>query len=258
LAKAADQFRSSDVTIWGIVALLAWGTAVLAANLSGLVPASTFAALHASRLDGGTVNQVRSRINALEAEAERMRRENNLLLQRFDLAEQARSEVTQRVGALEVSVPQLIERLPEVIAIDGSVTASIVEGKSLTYHADGGSVTVEQKPLVSIARSGMPTPAMGAAQDPVADGRAFGVALGFPVAMDDAEAQWQGLLARVGTLLIGLWPVLADTEAGEGRQMVAGPVETQSQAAELCERMSKVGIPCRPVAFAGEPLPMLN
>ena len=231
---------------------------MLGANLSGLVPASAFAALHASRLDGGTVNQVRSQMAALEAEAERMRRENNLLLQRFDLAEQARSEVTQRVGALEVSMPQIIERLPRVVPIDDSVTASIIDGKSLTYDADGGSVTVEQKPLVSIEAGDAFRPAMAAAQDPVADGRAFGVALGFPVAAEDAEGQWQGILARVGTLLIGLWPVLAEAEAGDGKQMVAGPVETQSQAAELCERVGKVGIPCKPVAFAGEPLPMLN
>lgn len=242
--------------MWGIVALVAWGIAILSANLSGLVPAHVFAALHASRLDGGTINQVRSQIAALEAEAAAIRRENSQLLQRFDLAEQARSEVTKRVGALEVSVPRLIERLPREVAIDGSVTASIVDGRPLTFDAEGGSVTVEQKPLVSIATSNAFEAAKPA--DPVADGSAFGVALGFPISPDDAEAQWQGLLAKVGTLLIGLWPVLAEGTAGEGKQLVAGPLETQSQAAELCERMGKVGIPCVPMSFKGEPLPLLN
>jgi hypothetical protein len=67
----------------------------------------------------------------LQAEAVRMRRENNLLLQRFDLAEQGRSEVTRRVGALEVSVPQIIERLPEAdVRSTDSVTASILDGKA--------------------------------------------------------------------------------------------------------------------------------
>jgi hypothetical protein len=40
--------------------------------------------------------------------------------------------------------------------------------------------------------------------------------------------------------------------------MVAGPLETKSQAAELCGRLDKVGIPCKPARFKGDPLPLLN
>ncbi len=259
LAKAADQFRSSDVTIWGVVALVVWGTAILAANLSGLVPENILGALHASRLEGGTINQVRSQIAQLEAESERMRRENNLLLQRFDLAERARGEVTQRVGALEISMPQIIERLPEPVPIDDAVTASIVDGKPpLTYDADGGSVQVEQKPMVAVQSGEAFEPVFEDEVETFANGETFGVALGFPVEPADAESLWQGLLAKVGTLLIGLWPVLSDVDGGTGKQVVAGPVATQSQAAELCDRMGKVGIPCQPVPFAGAPLPILN
>ena len=255
MAKAADQFRSSDVTIWGVVALVCWGFAVLAANASGLVPASAFAALHASRLDGGTLNQVRMQVADLQAEAVRMRRENNLLLQRFDLAEQGRSEVTRRVGALEVSVPQIIERLPGAMSIDSSVTASILEGNQQTFDAEGGSVTVEQRPLVAIRpQAAAPAKAKPA---PVSSDT-IGIAVGFPVATEDAEAQWQALLAKVGTLLLGLWPVLAETEDGSGRLVVAGPLPSRAQASELCGRMSQVGIPCEIVPFVGEPLPLLN
>jgi hypothetical protein len=91
-----------------------------------------------------------------------------------------------------------------------------------------------------------------------ADGSSFGVALGFPVAPEDGEVQWQGLMAKVGTLLIGLWPVLADVEGSTGQIVIAGPVASETEAAELCGRLDRVGIPCRPVPFKGDPLPMLN
>ena len=259
MARAADQFRSSDITVWGIVALLCWGVAVLSANLSALVPAGIFAGLHASRLEGATVNQLRSQVVQLEAESQRMRRENSLLLQRFDLAEQARGEVTRRVGALEVSLPQVLERLPETATIDRSATASIVEGQSMSFEAEGGSVSVVQKPLIAI-QAGRVAPPMAETTnvEQALVGDAFGVALGFPITTADAEVQWQSLTAKVGTLLLGLWPVLADSEGSDGKIVVAGPVATRSQAAELCDRMDRVGIPCEPVPFEGEPLPLLN
>lgn len=255
MARAADQFRSSDLTVWGIVALVSWAAAILAANVSGLLPASVFAALHASRLEGGTVNQVRAQLVTLEAETARMRRENNLLLQRLDLAEQARTQVTQRVGALEKSLPQLLERMPEAVPIDNSVTASILDGRPLSFDTDGGSVRVEQRPLVAIR----PQAALPSATDPApASTDTIGVALGFPVDPADAESQWQAYLSKVGTLLIGLWPVLASAEGADGKQVIAGPLSSRAQAGELCARMDQVGIPCEIVPFVGEPLPLLN
>jgi len=258
VAKAADQFRSGDVTTWGVVALVCWGVAVLAANASGFVPSGVLAGLHASRLEGGTIDQIRLQVADLQADAERMRRENNLLLQRFDLAERARNEVTQRVGAIEVSMPRIIEGLPEAVPIDESVTASILEGKALSFDADGGSVTVAQRPLVAIQTQSQAGPRREDTPAPPVSADAVGIALGFPVSTDEAEAQWQALLAKVGTLLLGLWPVLADTEDGSGRLVVAGPLASRTQATELCSRMSQVGIPCALVPFVGEPLPLLN
>lgn len=244
------------MTFWGIAALSAWAMAVLLANISGIIPPAVYGALHASRLETGTLSQIRGEVVALQREADRIKRENGLLLQRFDMAERARAEVTRRVGSLEVSVPQIIERLPERVAVDSSVTASVGGGKAMSFDADGGSVRVEQKPLLPIRRGNV------ADIDPTFPvqslGDSFGVALGFPVQPEDAEAQWQNLLANVGTLLIGLWPVTADIEGGDGQLIVAGPIATKTDAAVLCERLGKVGIPCEPVAFVGEPLPLLN
>ena len=257
MAKTADQFRQSDVTFWAIAALAAWAIAVMLANVSGLVPASVYGALHASRLETGTLNQIRNEVADLQREADRLKRENGLLLQRFDLAERARSDVTRRVGALEVSVPQIIERLPERIAIDNSVTASVGGGKSMSFDAEGGSVRVEQKPLLPVRRG-----TLADNVDPAFPlqslGDSFGVALGFPVKPVDTQAQWQNLLANVGTLLIGLWPIAVDVDGTDGQMIVAGPIATRTDAELLCDRMGKVGIPCEPVPFEGDPLPLLN
>lgn len=246
------------MSVWGIVALVAWAVAILLANISAAIPENVLGALHASRLEGGTMNQLRTQVAEIREESDRMRRENNLLIQRFELAEETQGAVTRRVGALEVSVPQLLEGARASPSIDDSVTASVTDGMSLSFDADGGSVSLVQKPLVA-ARPGTGASATASSPGPVpADGTRFGVELGFPIAEADGEVQWQGLMAKVGTLLIGLWPVLADAEVGEGKVVIAGPLETQTQAAELCGRLDLVGIPCKPVPFKGNPLPMLN
>lgn len=260
MAKAADQIRASDVTLWGIVALACWGMAVLSANLAGLIPTNVLGALHASRLEGGTVNQLRAQVTALEIEAQRMRQENTQLLQRFTLAERASGEVTRRVGALEITVPQWLDRDAAGPQIDRSITGSIGEGEVLSFETEGGSVSVQQKPLVPSQqalreRSDLEEGLYGV---PVADSNAFGLALGFPVEPADAEAQWQSLTAKVGTLLIGMAPLLAPVDGSTGRQIIAGPLASRSEAEELCSRIDRVGIPCLSASYAGEALPLLN
>jgi hypothetical protein len=248
------------VTLWGIVALVCWGIAVLSANLSALVPANVLGALHASRLEGGTINQLRSQVAGLEQEAQRMRRENNVLLQRFVMAEQASGEVTRRVGALEITVPQLLDRAVSGPQIDQSMTGSIGAGEVLSFEAEGGSVSVQQKPLVPVQQGLRETAGLGEQRPAVstANPDAFGLALGFPIEPEDAEAQWQSLTAKVGTLLIGMAPLLSPVDGSAGRQIVAGPLGSRSEADELCARMDRVGIPCTPASYTGEGLPLLN
>lgn len=258
MAKAADQIRASDVTFWGIVALACWSIAVLSANLSGLIPTSVLGALHASRLEGGTVNQLRAQVSALEIEAQRVRQENKQFLQRFTLAERASGEVTRRVGALEVSMPRLLDQNSDDPALDRSMTGSIGTGAVLTFEAEGGSVSVQQRPLIPAQASPPMGLAAREAAAAVADPNAYGLALGFPVEPEDAQAQWQGLTAKVGTLLLGLAPLLAPIEGSSGRHIVAGPLSTRPEAEELCGRMDRVGIPCEPMPFTGEALQLLN
>ena len=257
MAKASEHFRASDVTLWGIVALSCWGAAVLLANVSAIVPSSIFAGLHASRLEGGTVGQVRTQLVALAEETKRMRSENNLLLQRFDRAEEATRAATQRIGALEVSIPATLETRTgsTSVGIDRMPTASIGDENAVSFDADGGSVSVVQKPLVTDnALDTATTPDVA----PLVNADAYGLALGFPVREEDAEAQWQSLSAKVGTLLLGLAPLLQDIEGEDGKRIIAGPVTDRAQAEQLCVRMDRVGIPCEPQPFSGEPLPLLN
>ncbi|HEY9010614.1 MAG TPA: hypothetical protein VIN06_06315 [Devosia sp.] len=258
MARATDHFRASDVTLWGIVALCCWGAAVLLANVSAVIPNSVFAGLHASRLDGGTVAQLRTQVAALTEESRRMRNENNLLLQRFDRAETATKEAVQRIGALEVSLPSAVESRAGAAGpgIDRMPTASIGERKGVSFDADGGSVSVTQKPMVTDTQGQTSLVTEPAVPRPLPN--AYGLALGFPVGEADAEAQWQNLAAKVGTLLIGLAPLLQDVAGTEDKVIVAGPVSDRAEAEQLCVRMVRVGIPCEPKPFEGEPLPLLN
>ena len=45
------------MTFWGVFALVMWTAAVIGANLSALIPDGLLGALHASRLEGGTLTQ---------------------------------------------------------------------------------------------------------------------------------------------------------------------------------------------------------
>ena len=261
LAKAADQFRQSDVTLWGVVALAAWVVAILGANLSGLVPPSIYGALHASRLEGSTLNQLRSEVATLEEETNRARREASELSQRLALSEDSSGLVAKRVGALEISVPKLIEesQAKAVARIDSMSTASIGAGKTVTFEADGGTVAVQQRPLAPDSDDVKLTAVPLTAEIPPAlpGTTAQGVALGFPLAAETAEAEWQDMLTNVGTLLLGLSPILTDGEGGM-KQLVAGPVIDRASALELCGRLDAVGVPCEPAPYSGKPLPLLN
>src|SRR3569832_1964966 len=83
LAKASDQFQARDVTFWGVFALVVWGVAVLGANLSALIPDSVLGGLHASRLGGATLNQLRGQIDSLTPPTALLKQENTVLVQRF-------------------------------------------------------------------------------------------------------------------------------------------------------------------------------
>ncbi len=243
------------MTVWGVVALCCWGGALLLGNISPLLPAGLLSGLHASRMEGATVTQLRTQVAALADETRRMRSENNLLVARFDRAEQSDREALRRIGALEISLPEAIEARSAQPApgIDSMPTASIGGDRVVTFDADGGSVSIVQKPLFPAK----PVGAEEVSEAALADPEAFGVILGFPMPPEDIEARWQEIAAKVGTLLIGMVPLQQESEDGMLR-LVAGPLSASSDAEQLCQRMDMVGIPCETTPFVGDALPLLN
>jgi hypothetical protein len=212
-------------------------------------------ALHASRLQGADISQVRMQLAKLQADASRVHDENNSLTTRLALAQQASGDVTRRVGALEISIPKLLEALPQNAEIDRSdVTAAIGKGDTVNFAADGGSVSIQQKPFLGAgdpAAISQPMPALPLAVPVVPDPKAFGVALGDPVEAETIKARWDSLIVKVGPLLLGLGPILGENSDKTAKHLVIGPITDIAQAKALCDRIGKVGIACTAVPFVG-------
>lgn len=260
LAKPVEHFRASDITFWGVFALVTWAVAVLGANVSALVPSGVFGGLHASRLDGASFNQLRGQVADLETETARLRQENGVLLQRLALNEQSGGEVTRRVGALELTVPQILDALNvRGPGIDPGTTASTGAGKPTTFDVEGGSVSYTTTPMASEENRAPTNQPMPEAIDTVApDSSAYGIALGPPIDADEGEETWRSMSNKVGTLLLGMGPLLANVEGSAGKRLVVGPIASEADARQLCGHMAKVGIACASVPFIGTPLPLLN
>lgn len=259
LAKASEQFRQSDVTIWGIVALVMAGIAVMGANVSALMPQSMLSGLHKTRIDGASIEQLRDQVAQLREETLKLRRENGVLTARFNLGEQQSSEVIRRVGALEVSLPGMIETASAQVSVDSSSITSAISGDpALVYEADGGSVLVRQQPMPGV-QSAPPNQPLPEAIDQLATAAAsgtgsYGVALGPAIAADEALAAWRDLDMKLGPLLFGMAPMLADESNGNGKRIVVGPISQLAEATTLCGRLERISVACLPVPFTGTPL----
>jgi multidrug efflux pump subunit AcrA (membrane-fusion protein) len=66
LARPADQFRRSDVVLWGTVAAVASALALIAANLAALEPQGALAMLHDSRAVAAQARELTAGLAALD------------------------------------------------------------------------------------------------------------------------------------------------------------------------------------------------
>lgn len=263
MAKASEQFRQSDVTTWGIVALVLSAIAVMGANVSALMPQGVMAGLHKTRLEGASLDQLRLQVVDLREEQVRLKREQGVLTARFALGEQQGNEVVRRVGALEVSLPRLLETLPGGSNIDrNNLTAAIGRDPALVYQADGGSVVVRQQPM-AVARPAaagdqpLPAPVQPTelvASIPLPNEMAFGVALGPAIAFDQAPEAWRDLNMKLGPLLFGMAPLMVDEANSNNQRIIVGPINQLSEATALCARLERMSVACMPMPFTGTPL----
>lgn len=255
VAKASEQFRQSDVTLWGIVALVCAGLAVFGSNVSLLVPDSIIGGLHQPRVAGASIETLRREVSDLRGETTRLKRENELLLSRFTLQERSGSEITRRVGALEVSVPLLLETQRNDMIDRASVTASILADDAVSFDAEGGSVTVRQSALpLAVADQPLPAPLETQTAMAIPNQNAYGVALGAAVPFEQAPALWTDLTLKLGPLLFGLAPLLGDEANGNDKRLIVGPIAELAEARSLCQRFERVSIACMPMPYDGTPL----
>lgn len=270
-----DPFRQSDVTFWGVVALVFGASALLFANLSVVLPKNTLMALHSPRLDGGNLNLLRTQVADLRDEAVRMRNENNRLVTMITLAEQDQGAMTRRVGAIESTLPVLLENTQNGSNIDRSILTSGIDAAPVLSEVEGGSVAISTTPLEGTApqptsqipstNQGQPQPRRVDQPKPAplmpqivanaGDPAAFGVALGPQVTVRDAFVAWKDITSKAGPLLLGLGPLLSGNAGADNQRLVAGPIDDYVRAEQVCVRMIRIGISCLPVPYAGQSLP---
>ena len=266
MAKTSEQFQQVDVATWGLVALVCGALAVVSANISPVLPQKVVAAFHKTRAEGASIDQLRMQLVDLREETVRLRNENNSMLTRFALQEQNGQEAVERIGALEVSMPQIIEAMSTGSGIDlrtadsiDPLTTAAVGTTATSFEVDGGAIRVHQSPMQASAPViDQPLPLQMAEVAPIAtpDPDAFGVAIGSLVRPAEAAQGWKDLSDKVGPLLLGLAPLLAPDAGGEAddARIVAGPIDQLSQATALCARLERLSIACTPMPYSGTPL----
>ncbi len=308
MTRRADQFRRSDVTQWALVATIACGLAVVAANARVLLPAEFFDVLHGSfgvstnRADPAPVNALLTRMDALDTTQQQLRQANLQLAARFNGLVETASTARNRLDTLEGALPKLLKAAAPTPPADNSlITGAIGQSPrppAETFDADGGSVSVTRSPLslpsVPVAQPLPPVPtprvpmsvlppapfpgqwprlpdagpvqlaavdaaSADAAADspaPTADVKAIGVAIGKPVDPAHALAAWQTLVGRLGKVLVGASPLLAQDPAGSGgKVLVAGPLANVAAATKLCAELGKSSLTCTPMPYVGTELP---
>lgn len=276
LTQKTEETSQSDLTLWGIAALVSVAFAVLLVNISGAIPSPLLDSLHTTRSQSGNITALSGRLAELEAETLRIRQENSRMQTMLNISDQDQGNITRRLGALEDTVPAILEELQtERENIDRStITASISEEEPApevdeqTVKTDRPDVSVTMKPLIpelekarpeetailtpKVPQSDLPNPIA-----PVLDFIStddFGIAMGPAVGIRNAGETWNSIRAKVGALLVDLDPILINGGSGSYR-LVAGPIPQLSDAERLCERISASGVTCLPAPYDGVEMP---
>jgi len=282
VANENGHFQHSDTSFWGVVAMLSGALAMLSLTFAAILPPAIVGGLHANRLPGGSLNQLQAQVKRLGDTQTQMLNQNRELRTRLALSERTREAVVRRVGALETTIPMLLEVVPPGAEIDPLITAAIDVPEGTRFEAEGGYVTVTRRPLFAAPGPGAQAlppplapsensngpqgetggpqgtnetarntlPANNPAGNVIRPGQMrYGIAIGEVLNNGNGKQVWQGLSARVGMLLIGLDPAVSDPQQNGKNRIIAGPVGDYGEAEILCAKITRVGIYCLPVQY---------
>ena len=263
--RFTDLADHREVSRWGVAALICGATAIFCANVAAFLAPQTLNSLHATRLQGASLNQMRGQLVALADENARIASEYRALQSRFNLMDDNSGATIRRLAAVENSLPLLIESLPIDSDIDRSLlTASIAEAGGEVYEVEGGTIRIKHSPLFDDIAQDVPdqpmppalaTEAPRAGSGPGAPDLAMqGIAVGQLIAPPEADAAYAAILERAGVLLLGTAPLLARNEQGEA-QIVIGPLPSPTSAQALCVRLARLDLACSPTLYEGEDWP---
>lgn len=262
LKRFSDIPGFPEISHWAIAALGCGAFAVLSANIAGLIAPDALSALHATRAQAVSHAQLRAQVLDLRQDNARLASEYRTLQTRFNLLDDGSSETIRRLGAVERSLPLLIESLPLGSDIDRSVlTASIVEAGGEVYEVEGGTMVVRQSPLFGAAIADQPMPPVVIEADvpraPAANAIGLqGIAVGPYVPFDETPEAYRTITAAAGPLLLGTRPLAIDTGTGLETRVVLGPLPDAASADALCARLSRLDLACEPAEYEGLPLPL--
>lgn len=267
MGRNGSQIRNSDVTGWGIAAIACGALAVLTANVAMVLPDNLMAGLHATRISGGSFNQLRTQVSQLRAENQRVIRDSRALINRFNLLDQGSGETVRRLAAVERSLPLLIEALPLDSDIDRSLLTASIGAQASESAAE---VTIRQRSLfpdeTAAALPAQPIPPALVPEMPVIDVASVapssaeassppqGIAVGPHLDAEEAASQWTRIMDTVGPLLLGLEPLITRDGSPQAARLVVGPLPSPSAATVLCDRLERVAVACDLAPYAGEPL----
>lgn len=251
-----------EIAHWGIAALACGALAVLAANLSFLVPAHALGGLHTPYRETGGFNRMRAQLAELEQDRNRIVGDYRALLARFNLLDDDNGEVIRRLAAVEMSLPLLIESLPLESDIDRSLlTAAITETAAEVYEVDGGTMVVRYSPLFDelapeAAEQPLPPPLDQGALPIITHIGLQGIAVGESIEHENLEATYADISTAAGTLLLGTAPLVAQADAEELARIVLGPLPDLASAEAMCGRLERLELPCNPAPYEGAPWPL--
>ncbi|MCS6759248.1 MAG: hypothetical protein MO852_09790 [Candidatus Devosia euplotis] len=83
---------------------------------------------------------------------------------------------------------------------------------------------------------------------------ALGIALGAPIAAEQASGAWNDLSMKLEPLLFGPSPLLANEDHSTNKRIVLGLITELSEITALCTRLERISISCLPMPFTGTPL----